>query len=683
MPTRINFGGQSVRIPGAYSQVNADALTPAVLGAFNRVGIIGPSTGGIPKTVKLYTSPVAAEADLISGRLLEGMKLMWGPSPNAAGASEILACRPEPATQSDSTIQDTEGRSAVKLTSKNYGKHTDSTVYTIDDALDGYGKKVEVFDSTLIAEVPEQNFAGLGTAFQLTRQLQPAETPGTIQYQVEIFNHVDANYKVSEFEDVGGPGPYNIYLDTTLGDIADYFQGGMLFIVSDATTSSNNKTYTIASASYHVGSSRTQLVVVETLTSELGVPDTKGLTPETHTLKVYINGSVDAELSFDLTVPAFSTVIKLIDYINNNYVGQYLVRLTGESTTSRFLDSTALDMMFSSLTPADTATPVTAHVQIFVDWMNRNSKLVSAERLAGAWIHPLDNTTNPITGAIEPVPLVGGTTPGASQTDWEDAVDKFEAEEVQLMAVMTDDLGVQLYLKNHIAYMSSQGRSERRGYYGHPLDYSVDQVKDRALALSSSRGMLLSPGVAYDVDDNDEPVIVESYYAAALVCGMIAGFSPQTPITNKQIGFIDINKVYLDNEILELLDGGVAPIKYDRIRGIFKIVQGQTTWLQDDNTVWKEDSVGRIADFISINVRRSLEDKFVGSAAEPGSAEDIRIHVTDMLRQLLKAKIITNYGDVTVLIENKIAYVDYMVAPSEPINFILITTRFQPSRLVA
>jgi hypothetical protein len=195
--------------------------------------------------------------------------------------------------------------------------------------------------------------------------------------------------------------------------------------------------------------------------------------------------------------------------------------------------------------------------------------------------------------------------------------------------------------------------------------------------------MLLSPAVAYDVDDNDEPVIVSSYYAAALVCGMIAGYSPQTPVTNKQIGFIDIYKVYLDSEILELLDAGVAPIKYDRVRGIFKLVQGQTTWLQDDNTVWKEDSVGRIADFININVRRSLEDKFVGAAAESGSAEDIRVHVTDMLRQLLKAKIITNYGEVNVRIEGTIAYVEYMVAPSEPINFILITTRFQPSRLVA
>ena len=668
---RIQFGGQSIRIPGAYSQVDAKALTPTVLGAFSRIGVIGTATGGVPKVSKSYTSLVAAEADLVSGDLIDAMKLMWNPSSDQSGASEILACRVDNATQSTANLADTSSVNAILLTSKNYGSFTRNIKYTITDNSDGYGKKLEIWNANDQGSVPEQSFNGLGQVMQITRN----NTGAVTNYVVAITNILDASYEVAQFEAIPLGPVYKIHLAAALGDISTKFLPGFM-VTTTGSTMGNNGDFKVMSATFAGG--QTVLTIQQAVINETPAPATAhAATFETHKMDIYENNdpfSGTPIFTFDFTNPIYSNVYKIVSYLNSNYSASYNLKIIGDNMISRYMDTKRLDSMYASQ-PTNTSVKPTANIQTIIDWITTNSNLISAARLVGATSLPLKN--------VMELALSGGSNGSTTSTDWEDAILKFEGEDVSLMVVLTDDLGIQLALKQHINYMSTQGRSERRGYYGHAIGDSIDDIKDRALALSSNRAMLLSPGVAYDVDENGDPILQPSYYAAAICCGMVAGFAPQTPLTNKQLGIIDIEKSYIDSEILELLDAGVAPIKYDRIRGLFKLVQGQTTWLADDNTLYKEDSVGRIADFISINVRRQLEDNFVGRAAESGVEEDIRIHVTDMLRQMLDAKLITNYAEVTVVIQDTIAYVSYQVAPSEPINFILITTRFVPSRLVA
>ena len=101
MARRISFGGQSIRIPGAYSQVDARALTPAVLGAFNRVGVIATSEGGAPQQVVAYSSPLTAEQELVDGDLLNAMDILWAPSPETsrrARLNSLTSLIPSPPT---------------------------------------------------------------------------------------------------------------------------------------------------------------------------------------------------------------------------------------------------------------------------------------------------------------------------------------------------------------------------------------------------------------------------------------------------------------------------------------------------------------------------------------------------------------------------------------------------------
>lgn len=669
MARRINFGGQSIRIPGAYSQVNADALSPAVLGAFNRAGVIASSTGGLPKQIVSYLSPSQAESDLISGNLLDAMKLMWTPSPQQSGASEILAVRVDPATQGEATLYDSKSVAVIGLKSRNYGTHTENIKVSLTDAVDGYGKKVEIWDANDDVTVPEQSFNGLGKALAISRD----NSDGAANFKTVILNVVSADYNIDEFKD--NAGTYQIFLKPAEGDVETRFPVGATFVVSGATLPANDQAYTVISRTYDIGSGRTRITVSQTVVDEAGSAAQMDVQPA-HKLEIYtdLDAYASPEITLNLELQIYNDVYKIAEFINGNY-SQYNVRIVGDSLVSRRLSAVLLDSATQTLPTVTGTFFAESNINLVVNWINANSDLVVAEVLPGATILEANNTVE--------TSLEGGFNGVPSVSDWEDAIRLFEAEDVQLMCIMTDDLGVQLALKSHIEFMSTQGRSERRGYLGHPLGDNIEDVKDRALALSSRRVMLLSPGVAYQVNEDGDPELMSSAFAGAIACGMAAGSAPQTPLTNKQLGIVDLEKSYLDSEIVELLDAGVAPIKYDRVRGLFKFVQGQTTWLKDDNSAYKEDSVGRIGDFISLNVRRVLEDRFVGSAAETGTAEDIRITVTGLLMQFAKAGLILNYGEVSVRIEGTIAYVEYQVAPSEPLNFILITTRFIPSRLAA
>lgn len=667
MARRISFGGQSIRIPGAYSQVDARALTPSVLGAFNRVGVIATSDGGVPQKVVTYRSPATAEQELIDGDLLNACNILWAPSPQTNGASEILVVRPEQAQQSESIIQDTGDNDAIKLTSRNYGSTMNNIRYALTTASDGYGKKIEIFDSTNDTAIPEQSFAGIGTAFLANR----GNDDLVISFRIQIVNCAALNHAIDEFKD--NLGVYEIYLETAVGNVVPRYPVGATIVVTGATNGANNATFVVSGVSYDTLSSRTKIIVDSAVVDELASPAISNI-QEQHTIKTWADGV--PEVDIDLTNQIYDTVYRVVEYVNSNFA-LYNWRIVGDSRNSRFLSARDLDSIDITGSAGSVNFEITSNIPLVVSWINNNSELVVAEVLPGA-------------SSLEPKNVVDGRMAGGANAipttqDWEDAINLFEAEDVQLMCIMTDDLGIQLALKNHIEYMSTQGRSERRGYFGHAVGESIADIKDRALALSSKRCMLLSPAVAFTVDSFGEPEIVSSAFLSAAVCGMVAGSSPQTPMTNKQVALLDVEKAYLDSELIDLLDAGVAPVKYDRVRGIFKVVQGQTTWLRDENTVYKEDSVGRIADYISLNVRRILEDRFVGEAAQAGTAEDIRITVVGLLREFAQPSVglITNYGEVSVRIENTIAYIEYEVAPSDPINFILITTRFVPSRLVA
>jgi hypothetical protein len=130
-----------------------------------------------------------------------------------------------------------------------------------------------------------------------------------------------------------------------------------------------------------------------------------------------------------------------------------------------------------------------------------------------------------------------------------------------------------------------------------------------------------------------------------------------------------------DPEIDDLINSGVATL--ERVQnGAIRLVQGVTTYLGSTNALYKEISVRRGSDKVSDNVRRAMENTFVGKKGLRVTASAITTKAIDILSQAIRDDEITAYQNIVVRFVGMLVYVDYEIAQVEPINFILITSHF-------
>lgn len=127
----IYFGGRTITIPGAYAVGDDSALLQVQLGALNVVAIVGSARGGKPNT-PLFMNLANKEAGLAmlrGGDLYEAAKKAWTPSPDRRGADVIIAVRPDPAAQAQTTFNDGETTPAPALRAKarDWGEHGNGT----------------------------------------------------------------------------------------------------------------------------------------------------------------------------------------------------------------------------------------------------------------------------------------------------------------------------------------------------------------------------------------------------------------------------------------------------------------------------------------------------------------------------------------------------------------------------
>jgi hypothetical protein len=279
--------------------------------------------------------------------------------------------------------------------------------------------------------------------------------------------------------------------------------------------------------------------------------------------------------------------------------------------------------------------------------------------------------------------LTGGSEGTATSTDWSNALDKLQSEKVDILVPLTTDEGIQQLALAHVNYMSTNGRKERTMVVGHPLalETDVEGLLARARNFNSSRTVLASPGIMrYDRFGN--LVELDSRFTACCYAGMAASSPVEEPLTFDYINSVGLTHRYDDSELDQLLLGGVAPVEFIEDKG-YRIVQSLTTWLKSDNTLYREWSVQRIADAISIDVRTELEDSFVGTPGRSDTAGRIKNKVKTFLKEYIRIGRIISFTEPTVVIYGGVAYVEYGVSPTEPINYILVTTHFKPSRLTA
>lgn len=338
-------------------------------------------------------------------------------------------------------------------------------------------------------------------------------------------------------------------------------------------------------------------------------------------LQTKANGSGDpwvTEVTQDLTVSALATLGQLVAFLNG--LGNFVTIAAGDSLMpTAYLDAVAgQDIKSATFT-------TTALIGSIVNWVNNVSMLFTAARVPGATAAPANLAFTFAQGGSE------GAVP--SNSDWQAALDAFAQDDVSFMFVASEDSAVHAMAIAHCDAQSDvKTRRERMTILGGSYGESVTQVLARAGAIADKRATVCYPGmlrqnVFTGLIDRLSPM-----YVAAAVTGMAGGSTPETPLTFKSIRCSGLETVLSQTDIETLLNFGVLPVEQVPSQGIFRIVQGITTYLADNNTVWRKIAGVRIADFLSRGIRDVL-DPFVGRVGDKRTVTSILNRTVSFLRQ--------------------------------------------------
>ncbi|AYP68586.1 tail sheath protein [Exiguobacterium phage vB_EalM-132] len=370
--------------------------------------------------------------------------------------------------------------------------------------------------------------------------------------------------------------------------------------------------------------------------------------------------SADAvvDLSIDLTEERYATIEDVARHINS--MSGYSVTYVSYAQNSNLPVSTLDAVADLNIKTPKYITSVKGDVAFQI---NNLSSLINVE----------------VTGAISNQPfkyLVGGAR-GVAPASWATYFDVIKKQFSDVLVVLDSSEAIHAEATLHVQQM--EGRQQPQILLtGGAIGESVQKTKQRAATLNSSRVVLAYPGI-YHKSVGAGKVALPRYMTAALIAGRICGVDASEPITFDYFNLVGLEVDLLagDPIIDELIVGGVATL--ERVAsGAVRLVQGITTYMGPTNPIFSEISVRRGADKLATTMRRTMEDTFTGRKGLRATISAVQTKAIDILEQAIRDGDIVAYGNINVRFVGGAIYVDYEVAPVEPINFILITSHFVP-----
>jgi len=391
-----------------------------------------------------------------------------------------------------------------------------------------------------------------------------------------------------------------------------------------------------------------------------------------------------SEVVQDLTVSGLKTLGQFVAFLNG--LGNYVTSAVGNSQLATAdLDAVAGQDIKSAPYTA------TATIGAILQWVNSNSVLMTAARTPGAITAPANLAFTFLQGGSE------GAVP--SNSDWQTALDAFAQDDVSVVFVCTEDASVHAMALAHANAQSDvKTRRERLAVMGGAFGETVAQAVARAGALADKRATVVYPGIQRlnlftGLVDQLSPM-----YSAACVAGMIGGLTPEVPLTYKGIRCNGLETVLSQTYIETLLTYGVLPIEQVPSQGVFRIVQGITSYLADDNTVWRKVAGVRIADYLNRSIRDAL-DPYVGRIGDKRTVTSILNRTVSVLGSLTRGPqnqtgVLTTGTDLSgnpepafknvraVYDGQELVAITYEAHPVGEIAFITVTAGLTPTQIV-
>lgn len=173
---------------------------------------------------------------------------------------------------------------------------------------------------------------------------------------------------------------------------------------------------------------------------------------------------------------------------------------------------------------------------------------------------------------------------------------------------------------------------------------------------------------------------LNAIYQAAMICGLVAGGAPQTPLTFKRGGYEAYAYDLKKKERVKALQAGILHMR--NVSGYWCINQGITA-LQDNKKTIADD--GQTFEFsvslIKAQLNKELilegQTRFTGNTAAQADPESVKNFTETKLSSLVASKgednLIITWKNVKVRAENSDYFITYDFVPNVPVNKTFFT----------
>lgn len=343
---------------------------------------------------------------------------------------------------------------------------------------------------------------------------------------------------------------------------------------------------------YQLGSQdNLSLSVLDLYYTGTGTLPTVTITDTTFVVSATVGGTATQLAS--LTLSATVTVQQLVNQLNQvtDLVASVLDPNANDATGALFDNVTSATLSILSATP----TTFYANIEAVVRWINQQNLYFSAARQAGATTLQTASTWTYASG---------GTTPAASNSDWQNAYTTAQAlTGVELIAPVTSSESMWVMNDTHCHYMSSLGQP-RRGYVGDAIGETIATETSYAASINSGRTTIVWPEQK-GVDYNGDPTTFAPYLVAPILMGMRAATPAYDSLTLRSVPSNGMGQTVAPSTVSQGLNGGVCVLTTDS-NGNVVVAKDRTTWLSSSAYDKVENSTGLVADIITQDLNNLL-----------------------------------------------------------------------------
>lgn len=396
---------------------------------------------------------------------------------------------------------------------------------------------------------------------------------------------------------------------------------------------------------------------------------------------VRVNPAVQATLILNISGPASGLTLTSQDY--GAYTNGIQVKVTAGSVSGKMI---TIQLASDNITEVyDNLASVAAAVAAINSTVS-GSNLVTAAFNAEGTLANISFTS-----------LASGSDGTTTNTDWTNAFNLIDPNASDVYEAVSSDSSVWALLDAQVL-LTSNRTYPGLAVYGHALGLTAAQVMAlQAPYASDYRAVIVTPGIIKFNSAGTQTAMASYLSAAPQLAGLICGLPIPRPATFKILSGLGLETNYSnspggDLDALEV--SGIVALQNVANKGI-RIVHGQTTWTADLNPGFREISVRRIADNLSVSLKDQLE-AFVGEEGTVFTIAAVKAKVDEIMQLAQDANLITPgvdnagnavpaWGNVIVRFNSAtgVCSVTLLANPVTPVNYVLVTASFQAVNIVA